>query len=199
MSEPKVSTSSSYVLEECVICLENDPTHIILPCHHVCVCEGCAKVVLEAKITCPFDSYPVASIGRYEPVPEVEPAPILELDVVEFKQKRRQDYVRVARNAGYLGGSAQARAVGRHICNELEQRQRETKGGDRCMGKQKTTEEKDGRLHVSYKVGRKTFREDYEAVVEVPEEYADKEDLELAIEHPEYYWTRFHNKKKLKT
>jgi hypothetical protein len=68
------------------------------------------------------------------------------------------------------------------------------------MGKQKTTEEKDGRLHVSYKVGRKTFREDYEVVTDVPDEFADKEDLELAIEHPEYYWTRFHNnKKKLKT
>lgn len=193
MTEPKVL----FCTDECVICLEKPPCQIILPCRHICVCEECAKSVLGLKMGCPLDRGEISEITLWVPE-EVEPAPILELDVVEFKEKRRHDYVRVARNAGYLGGSAQAKAVGRHICNELEQRQRETKGGDRCMAKQKMTEEKDGRLHVSYKVGRKTFREDYEAVAEVPPELADKEDLELAIEHPEYYWTRFHNKKKLK-
>jgi hypothetical protein len=56
---------------------------------------------------CPLDRGEISEITTWVPE-EVEPAPILELDVVEFKQKRRQDYVRVARNAGYLGGSAQA-------------------------------------------------------------------------------------------
>jgi hypothetical protein len=193
MNEPKVS----FFLEECVICLETPPCQIILPCRHICVCEKCAKTVLELKMGCPLDRGEVTEITLWEP-DKVDPAPILEEDVVEFKEKRRENYVRVARNAGYLGGSAQAKAVGRYICNELEQRQRETKGGERCMAKQKVTEEKDGRLHVSYKVGRKTFREDYEAISEIPAEFAAKEDLELAIEYPEYYWTRFHNKKNRK-
>jgi hypothetical protein len=147
-------------------------------------------------MSCPLDRGKISAITEWSPEVAVTPAPILEQDVVEFKTKRREIYVKVARNAGYLGGSAQAKAVGRHICNELEQRQKETKGGERCMAKQKVTEEKDGRLHVSYKVGRKTFREDYEAISALPEEFAAKEDLELATEHPEYYWTRLHNNKK---
>jgi hypothetical protein len=194
MSESKVL----FCAEECVICLEKPPCQIILPCRHICVCEECAASVLALKMGCPLDRGDISEISHWVPEGDVEPAPILEEDVVEFKTTRRENYVKVARNAGYLGGSAQAKAVGRYICNELEQRQRETKGGERCMGKQKTTEERDGRLRVSYKVGRKTFREDYEVVPDVPEEYAGKEDLELAIEHPEYYWTRFHNKKKVK-
>ena len=105
MSEPKVSTS--YVLEECVICMDKPPSQIILPCHHVCVCEDCARSVQELKMECPLDRGEISAITLWVPE-EAKPAPILELDVVEFKQKRRQDYVRVARNAGYLGGSAQA-------------------------------------------------------------------------------------------
>jgi hypothetical protein len=190
-----MNEEKAFTLVECVICLDAKPTHIITPCRHVCFCGTCAKTVLDLKMTCPLDRGDIAAITPWESG-VVTPAVIREQDVVEFKEKRRENYVKVARNAGYLGGSAQARAVGKYICNELEQRQKETKGGERCMAKQKVTEEKDGRLHVSYKVGRKTFREDYEAISEVPAEFAAKEDLELAIEYPEYYWTRFHDNKK---
>lgn len=184
-----------FQLAECVICLETKPNYIITPCNHMCLCATCSETLLKLNMSCPLDRGEISAITEWSPE-AVTPAPILEQDVVEFKTKRRENYVKVARNAGYLGGSAQAKAVGRHICNELEQRQKETKGGERCMAKQKETEEKDGRLHVSYKVGRKTFREDYEAISALPEEFAAKEDLELATEHPEYYWTRLHNNKK---
>lgn len=106
MSEPKVL----FATDECVICLEKPPCQIILPCRHICVCEDCAKSVLGLKMGCPLDRGEISEITLWVP-DVVEPAPILELDVVEFKQKRRQDYVRVARNAGYLGAVPKQRPL----------------------------------------------------------------------------------------
>lgn len=67
------------------------------------------------------------------------------------------------------------------------------------MSKGKQTELRDGKLVVTYKVGRKTRREEYdvedgEAVPGSEEE----EDLELAIHDPKMFWLRVHKNKKLK-
>ena len=30
---------------KCVVCLEHDPVMVLLPCGHLCLCEGCAPVI----------------------------------------------------------------------------------------------------------------------------------------------------------
>ena len=32
---------------ECVVCLEQEKTHIFIPCGHKCVCKACADVVMK--------------------------------------------------------------------------------------------------------------------------------------------------------
>jgi hypothetical protein len=181
--------------DECVVCLDQASTKIFDPCRHKCVCDACCEIILKEKLDCPMCRSVITII-----VEDQEVAQISKREWDEFKVARK-DYVakftRAASNALFAGKSKQARAISKRACSELEQRYKETKGGEICMSKQKTVEEKDGRLLVSYKVGRKTFREDY-PIYDIPEELKDKEDLELAIEYPEIYWLRFNNKKKLK-
>lgn len=111
--------------------------------------------------------------------------------------EERETYVGrlVKRNAGFVGRSKQARAVAEHMGSELEQRERQTKGGERCMAKNKTTEERDGILYVTYKVGRRLVKEEYP----IFEEHREEPTLELAIDRPDIYWISYHNRKKNKT
>lgn len=116
--------------------------------------------------------------------------------------QERETYVGrlVKRNAGFVGRSKQARAVADvqlsyRVGHELEQRERQTKGGERCMAKNKTTEERDGILYVTYKVGRRLVKEEYP----IFEEHREEPTLELAIDRPDIYWISYHNRKKNKT
>mgnify|MGYP003387427480 CR=1 FL=1 len=38
-----------YDVSECVICLENKPTKVFLPCGHMCTCNGCCDRLLKTK------------------------------------------------------------------------------------------------------------------------------------------------------
>jgi hypothetical protein len=37
---------------DCVICYDNQSTHVVIPCFHLCLCEDCAKVY-KGKTDCP--------------------------------------------------------------------------------------------------------------------------------------------------
>ena len=39
---------------ECVVCLDEKKTHMFTPCHHRCVCEGCADSIMGGTKECPM-------------------------------------------------------------------------------------------------------------------------------------------------
>lgn len=43
-----------YEVTECVICLENIPDQIFIPCAHMCTCSGCYAQMKIAKPACPL-------------------------------------------------------------------------------------------------------------------------------------------------
>ncbi len=51
--EPKVEHKMDQVGDECVVCVENSQSHVIVPCFHLCLCEDCVDVVKKAG-TCPI-------------------------------------------------------------------------------------------------------------------------------------------------
>jgi len=100
-----------------------------------------------------------------------------------------------------------ARSVNAAIGSEMEQREKERAGTDRMMNaKMITFEIMDDTLRVSYKLGRKAVEEVHshksweetkaELLLGLDGEKLDSV-LELATEHPAYYWLVFyHNKGK---
>ena len=40
--------------EECVICMDQQNSHIMVPCGHQCVCQSCADRITEDGETCPI-------------------------------------------------------------------------------------------------------------------------------------------------
>ena len=52
-SEPSAASSSE--AKRCVICMDDDAPvdHMIAPCHHLCLCAGCATRVRNQRLACP--------------------------------------------------------------------------------------------------------------------------------------------------
>ena len=44
-SEEAGNSVMSDLEDKCVVCLEHDPVMVLLPCGHLCLCEGCAPVI----------------------------------------------------------------------------------------------------------------------------------------------------------
>ena len=38
---------------ECVVCMDGENTHLFSPCGHKCVCEECAKAIMQTSAECP--------------------------------------------------------------------------------------------------------------------------------------------------
>ena len=188
----KGSLSIVFVETECVICLAEKSTQIFNPCRHMCCCSGCAEQVLQSG--CPMCRATIDNTEKHNE--EVQPVikKITKEDWERFMTEERDAYVgrMVKRNAGLVGRGKQARAVAEHMGSELGLRERETKGGERCMSKNKTTEERDGILYVTYKVGRRLVKEEYP----IFEDHREEPTLELAIDRPDIYWISVHNRKK---
>ncbi len=43
-----------YNVEECVICMENEPDKVYLPCGHKCTCASCSNMLCRNKKECPL-------------------------------------------------------------------------------------------------------------------------------------------------
>ena len=69
----EVSTETSdmnvptYNTEQCVICMYNDVTHLCSPCGHACLCESCAKSVVETgkPFLCPIGRCEIDKIIKF--------------------------------------------------------------------------------------------------------------------------------------
>ena len=48
----------------CVICLNAEPTHLLAPCGHQCVCAACCKMVLARTRQCPVCRQPCRQAVR---------------------------------------------------------------------------------------------------------------------------------------
>ena len=57
----------TYNTEQCVICLYNDVTHLCSPCGHACLCESCAKSVVETgkPFLCPIGRCEIEKITKF--------------------------------------------------------------------------------------------------------------------------------------
>jgi hypothetical protein len=49
---------------ECCVCLENQASHVMVPCGHVCVCHSCEGVVTNGDKLCPICRVPVTTVVK---------------------------------------------------------------------------------------------------------------------------------------
>lgn len=191
-----------FISTECVICMGDDviPTQVFKPCSHCCVCADCCAKITSSSLPCPMCRAEIVGIEECDSS-QCAVGAIPEEVVQEFVKEHRSSYMsrfKIAKNAMWIGNSKQARAIASHVFSELEERERETKGGERCMGKKRTMEldEDEGVLHVSYKIGRKLYKEDHPYDPNAQSNLDDP--LQVAIEDPALYWNSCYNAKKLK-
>ena len=48
---------------ECVVCLDKEPTHALVPCGHLCLCDACSSACVDTG-ECPVCRVPVLSALR---------------------------------------------------------------------------------------------------------------------------------------
>jgi hypothetical protein len=207
--------------EECVVCLSDKPTQVFKMCNHCCCCAGCSKKIVGAAMQCPLCRgkiiKSVAINDVVDGLAKGESVPVLADELKSFKE-RRNEYVAeleraCAKNAGFVGKSKLARGVAREMGSELEERQKETKGGERCTSKAEFSVTGnlvdggnvaiDGNLEVKFKVGRKTYTEivpfmEWESAKNFFVELIAGDNittLDMATHYPEEYWLwRYHKK-----
>ena len=53
---PNVDMSSLKIFEitECVVCMDENSTEIIVPCGHLCLCKNCCAQLLKTRSNCPI-------------------------------------------------------------------------------------------------------------------------------------------------
>jgi len=51
-------------VKECVICTDNETTHIVIPCGHKCLCEECSKSFPMQMMKCPMCRVDIESVIR---------------------------------------------------------------------------------------------------------------------------------------
>ena len=53
-SNQQLATSTDEELSCCVVCMDKPITHIMIPCGHHCVCEGCSGKLMANRQLCPI-------------------------------------------------------------------------------------------------------------------------------------------------
>ena len=180
--------------EECVICLDSPPTQVFHACMHVCTCLKCCGEVQKAKLHCPLCRQGIEYVSV---VLDVAITPSKEeLDAFRAYKPEYMGLLkkRCTENAGFVGKSKLARSVAREFGDEMEQRVKESAGGDRCMGKKFQFNLDADELKVEFKMGRRTIRESYQYVEDWKTELTEAlagdtiSALDVAIHYPELYW-----------
>lgn len=106
-----------------------------------------------------------------------------------------------------MGKSKQARAVSRHVGNEMEERIKENAGTDRFGGKDAVFQVSDDKstFTVTYKVKGKrkplvetyAFSETWEEVLETLKELDTTDHIEICTHYPELFWLAKYHKQQL--
>ncbi len=192
-----------FTTDECVICMERPSLVTFLHCGHKCTCIACSEQVKQAfPLGCPLCRQ---EISVFSTVAEAAVLP----SAKELESFNRDEYMMLlrrscAKNAGYTGGGKQARAVGRAMGSELEERVKENAGTDRYGGMKPTFVVNGDTFTVTYKVQgkRKPIIETYvyqewepakEALIGMLED--DRLDvIGVATHYPEYFWLAKYHK-----
>ena len=192
-------TAPVFSSEECVICLDNAVAVTFAPCRHKCSCNTCGTLVMHRKMECPLCRVPITGHLLDE-----EHLPAADSELERFVPKRN-DYLKrlnapVAKNAGFVGKSKQARAVASHVSNQYEQRVLENAGTNRYANASKAvfTEDNDeAQLRIEYKVDRRVIKETAPLIhnwSDVIEHFAHVIDgdviseMDLPTLHPDLFW-----------
>ena len=64
--QKKMNDDRVFNYEECVVCTNSAPTHILRPCAHACLCKNCVLNVLRLKSVCPLCRVKVVSVESME-------------------------------------------------------------------------------------------------------------------------------------
>ena len=158
--------SPVYLSEECVVCLCGLPSKVFLKCRHCCSCDDCTQNIVATNMECPLcrskieRNVDLSSMVK----PDSTLDNVSQNELTSFSA-RRDDYIKRMRqgctkNAGYTGKSKLAKSVAREIGDELEEREKERLGSNRCLAKNVEFSCQDTNLKVSYKIGRKVYSED---------------------------------------
>lgn len=62
--DPSVQNGSETQCSECVVCLDEDPTHAFIPCGHKCVCHDCGDSIMQDSKMCPLCRSKVAGVMK---------------------------------------------------------------------------------------------------------------------------------------
>ncbi|XP_053203106.1 3-hydroxybutyryl-CoA dehydrogenase-like [Panonychus citri] len=50
--------------KECVVCMDTDRDCVLHPCHHLCTCVNCGKLLLKRQDACPICRRPITNVFR---------------------------------------------------------------------------------------------------------------------------------------
>mmetsp|Transcript_70725 Transcript_70725/g.169412 ORF Transcript_70725/g.169412 Transcript_70725/m.169412 type:complete len:119 (+) Transcript_70725:3-359(+) len=56
-----VAAQAAGLDNECVICLEGEKTHAVIPCGHLALCGGCAALISYSQVACPVCMVPASA------------------------------------------------------------------------------------------------------------------------------------------
>ena len=57
-----ISSLRIYEITECVICMDQNSTEILVPCGHLCMCKSCCESLLKNRSNCPICRREVLSV-----------------------------------------------------------------------------------------------------------------------------------------
>jgi hypothetical protein len=57
-----ISSLQIYEITECVVCMVENSTEILVPCGHLCMCKSCCESLLKCRSNCPICRREVQSV-----------------------------------------------------------------------------------------------------------------------------------------
>jgi hypothetical protein len=57
-----ISSLQIYEITECVVCMVENSTEILVPCGHLCMCKSCCELLLKCRSNCPICRREVQSV-----------------------------------------------------------------------------------------------------------------------------------------
>ena len=64
LKETTTEAMNSRKEKECVVCMDTDRDCVLHPCHHLCTCINCGKLLLKRQDACPICRRPISNVFR---------------------------------------------------------------------------------------------------------------------------------------